>query len=193
MEFENLKYFFDSEITLNIKTKGKVEGSYINFQSISKNGNIMFSVLNSNHDLLAGYISENDAHRLSNITNSSTDYFAKIVKTEKETITVNIISFNKIPNNEDIEIGVGDIGISFSSTDYNINNNYLIEICGKKYYIHGTHINSNESIFSIISPTKKYDVVLSRREECGAVLDPKTAHEQIWAIRKKESNYKKED
>ena len=25
MEFENLKYFFDSEITLNIKTKGKVE------------------------------------------------------------------------------------------------------------------------------------------------------------------------
>ena len=197
MEFETLQYYFGNEQTIEIKVSEHIQADYIKFLAIDKKGVVSFrnvSDLDENQ-VFSGEVSPNDAVRLQNATESSRDYFAKIVDNDKAKTLVSIISFNKIPQKSNLDVGVGDIGISFREFKKNIDDNYLLEVGGTAYYVHGMHKNGSiEKMFSIIGTNNvKYDVILSRREECGALANREIANEQIWAIRKKESSYKRSD
>ena len=197
MEFETLKYYFGNEQTIEIKVSEHIQAEYVKFLSVDKKGVVSFRDVSDldESQVLFGEVSPNDAVRLQNTIENSRDYFAKIVDNDKVKTLVSIISFNKIPQKTHLDVGVGDIGISFQDFKKNIEDNYLLEICDKAYYVHGMHKNGSiEKMFSIIGTNNvKYDVILSRREECGALADRDIANEQIWAIRKKESSYRPSD
>lgn len=199
MNFEDLKYFFNNEESIKIKTAKPIDAEYIQIHSINSE-TVIFSNFKEDEDeeeenkqYYEGYITENDAIRQRNATDKSFDYFAKIICEESESIIVSIISFKKMRLNEDLCVGIGDLDEPFNATLKNIEDNYILNICDRQFYIYGLHKNANGNMFSIMSTSLKYDVVLSRREECGAVLNREMANDQIWAIKRKEFKYKKED
>ena len=193
MEFESLKHFFGNELSIKIRTDHKISFKYIKIHSLENY--ITFSGLDKNDtdSYEKGIISQNDSVKLRSAIDKSHDYFAKVIDSTDKDFTISIIHFNNIPLNDDISIGIGDIGSSFSKAVNHINNDFVLDVCGKKYYIYGLHKNAGLNIFSIMCPSTKFDVILSRREECGAVADKEIANEQIWAIRSKESRYRKDD
>ena len=195
MEFETLKYFFNNELSVKINVTKKVKSEYIRIHSIDVNNDIIFYDLDEENEdsYQRGTVSKNDAIKLKNATDKSFDYFAKVIDSNEKSFTVSIINFKKLPLDGDVSIGIGDAGAPYKDIVNHIEKEYFLDICGKKYYVYGNHINAGLNMFSIMSASMKYDVILSRREECGAVLEKDTANEQIWAIRKKESSYKKDD
>ncbi len=196
MEFETLKYFFNNELSVKIKVTKKINFEYIKIHSID-NDSIIFSNFDIDSETddpyQKGLVSSNDALKINNAIDKSYDYFAKVIDSNDHEFTVSIINFKKMPIHGDLAIGIGDIDLSFKATIKNIVDKYILDICGNKYFITGIHVNAGPNVFSIMSSTMKYDVILSRREECGAVLDKDLANEQIWAIRKNESSYKRND
>ena len=193
MEFEDLKYFFNNEESIRIKISKHIDAAFIQIHSIDSN-NVIFSNYNEDDKTFyEGNITENDSVRLRNATDKSYDYFAKIIDNKDDAITVSIISFKKMPLNADVCVGVGDLDLPYSTILKNVEKDYILNICNKKFYIYGMHKNARPNMFSIMSPSLKYDIILSRRDECGAVINKEIANEQIWAIRKKASNYKKQD
>lgn len=193
MKFESLKYFFDNELSIKIKTNHKIDFDYIKIHFIDDG--ICFSSLEKK-DISSyekGNVSQNDIIKLRSVLDKSHDYFAKVIDSTEKDLTISIICFNNIPLNDDISIGIGDINSSFSNTVNHINKDYILDVCGEKYYIYGLHKNAGLNIFSLMCPSTKFDVILSRREECGAVTEKEIANEQIWAIRSNESKYKKDD
>lgn len=196
MEFESLKFFFNNEQTVCIQTKENVESEYITIHFIDGKGRVSFSSIDnsgSNSSIMYGNVTGNDALRLKEVTESSLDYFAKIVAKSRNEIAVSFISFNKLPLVENISIGIGDCGDPFESVIKRINDECILQIGSNRFFVYGLHKDANANVFSIVGQSIKYDVVLSRRGECGAVLEKEQANEQIWAIRKKASHYKKED
>lgn len=194
MEFEDLKYFFNNEESIRIKINRPVNADFIRIHSIDLD-TVIFSNYDDEDDdsYYKGYITENDSNRLRHATDKSYDYFAKIIDKKQDAITVSIISFKKMPLNAGMCVGIGDVELPYSTALKNIEKQYILNICNKKFYVYGIHKNAAANMFSIMSPSLKYDVILSRREECGAIVNRDTANEQIWAIKKKASNYKKQD
>jgi len=193
MEFEDLKYFFNNEESIRIKISKHIDAAFIRIHSIDSN-NVIFSNYNEDDKTFyEGNITENDSVRLRNATDKSYDYFAKVIDNKDDAITVSIISFKKMPLNADVCVGVGDLDLPYSTVLKNIEKDYILNVCNNKFYVYGVHKNARPNMFSIMSPSLKYDIILSRRDECGAVINKEIANEQIWAIRKKASNYKKQD
>ena len=196
MEFESLKFFFNNEQTVCIQTRENVESEFITINFIDGKGRVSFSGYDNSDAasyIMYGNVSANDALRLKEITESSLDYFAKIVAKSRNEIAVSFITFNKLPLVENISIGIGDCGDTYESVIKRINDECILKIGPNRFYVYGLHKEANANVFSIVGQSNKYDVILSRRGECGAVLEKEQANEQIWAIRKKASHYRKED
>ena len=194
MEFEDLKYFFNNQESIRIKITKPVNIDFVRIHSIESDTVIFSNYYDENEDsYYKGSITENDSIRLRNATDNSFDYFAKIIDKKKDAITISIISFKKMPLNAKLCVGIGDIELPYKTALKNIETDFILNICNKKFYVYGMHKYGGLNMFSIMSPSLKYDVILSRREECGAVNDRNVANDQIWAIRKKATNYKKED
>ena len=196
MEFESLKFFFNNEQTVCIQTRENVESEFITINFIDGKGRVSFSGYDNSDaasSIMYGNVSANDALRLKEITESSLDYFAKIVAKSRNEIAVSFITFNKLPLVENISIGIGDCGDTYESVIKRINDECILKIGPNRFYVYGLHKEANANVFSIVGQSNKYDVILSRRGECGAVLEKEQANEQIWAIRKKASHYRKED
>ena len=195
MEFENLKYFFDNEISIRIFTDNKVNAEYIKIQSIVDEERVVFYSFDQteNIEFSEGRVSKNNAYKLRNAIDKTRDYFAKVIDSKNDYFIISIISFNKIPLISEMYVGIGDTDMTFSNTVSNIKNDFVFNIGDKGYYVHGKHKYAHTNIFSIMSNTSKYDVVLIRRDEAGVIIDETTANEQVWAIINKSSAFKKED
>ena len=115
MEFESLKHFFGNELSIKIRTDHKISFKYIKIHSLENY--ITFSGLDKNDtdSYEKGIISQNDSVKLRSAIDKSHDYFAKVIDSTDKDFTISIIHFNNIPLNDDISIGIGDIGSSFSN------------------------------------------------------------------------------
>ena len=195
MQFENLKYFFDNEISIRIDTDNQINAEYIKIQSILDEERVVFYNFNQveNIEFNEGRVSKNNAYKLRIATDKTRDYFAKIIDSEKDYCVISIISFNKIPLISTLDVGIGDTGMTYNNTVSNIQNEFVLNIGDKRYFVQGKHKNARANIFSIMSSASKYDVMLMRRDEAGAVLDKTIVNEQVWAIINKSSVFKKDD
>lgn len=194
MDFESVKYFFENAQAIKFNTNEKIDASYLIIHNIYNNDRVSFSSaeINEIDKVYHAYVSENDAIKLKDCIESSTSYFAKIVEKADNFIYVSFVKFNKLPITEPLEIGVGDIDLSYEQLLLDLEENFILKVGLKKYYILGHNKNGNNKVFSIISPSSKYDVVLTRRELCGDCLE-ENAKDEIWAIKTNKSEYKKDD
>lgn len=194
MKFEILKRFFDNESTIKLRCSQGISGSFITIHSIEDNKFVQFSYFDqskSTEHFLAT-TSENEAVHIHRIIESSSDYFAQIVSSKNDELLVSFVVVNKTPIIEEFYIGVGDLGLGYEDFIEKFISDYTLVISDQRYYIFAKHIYSNENSFSIVNETNKYDVILSRREECG-ICSQEVANDQIWAIRKASVSYKMED
>lgn len=195
MKFENLKYFFNNEISIRIDVDKIINANYVKIHSILDEERVVLYNFEQvdNIEFIEGHVSKNDAYILRYATDKTRDYFAKVIDSKKDFFVISIISFNKIPLISTLDIGIGDTDTSYLNTTENLEKEYVLNIGSKKYYVHGKHKNAKSNIFSIMNNASKYDVKLMRRDEAGAVLDKTIGNEQVWAITNKASAYKKDD
>lgn len=197
MKFEDLKQFFDTEKTFVIHTNSLISAQYIKFANISISGDISFydyGLGTIPTEIFYGKASESICFQLKNIMDSASNYFAKIIKAEKQEIIVSIISFNKIISNSPIYIGVGELnGTSSTECIKQFKETFFFQIGNRSFYIRGKYKEANTNIFSLIGVEEKVDVVQCKRRELVATSDAETAEDMVFAIRKKPLRYKKED
>ena len=142
MEFESLKFFFNNEQTVCIQTRENVESEFITINFIDGKGRVSFSGYDNSDaasSIMYGNVSANDALRLKEITESSLDYFAKIVAKSRNEIAVSFITFNKLPLVENISIGIGDCGDTYESVIKRINDECILKIGPNRFYVYGLH------------------------------------------------------
>lgn len=197
MKFEDLKQFFDTEKTFVIHTNSLISAQYIKFANVGISGDISFydyGLGTIPTEIFYGKASESICFQLKNIINSASNYFAKIIKAEKQEIIVSIISFNKIISNSPIYIGVSELnGTSSTECIKQFKETFFFQIGNRSFYIRGKYKDANTNIFSLIGVEEKVDVIQCKRRELVATSDVEAAEDMVFAIRKKPLRYKKED